>query len=669
LDRHRNDIDGLRAIAVLSVLFYHGGVWPFASGFVGVDIFFVISGYLITGLVLRDKAHAISTLVNFYDRRIRRILPALLVVLAASSVVAFIVLLPDELVNFGRYLVYSVLFGSNIYYWRNAQDYFGPAAGDNPLLHIWSLSVEEQFYLLWPVILVALFRGRWRGRLPFVVAVLAGVSLLAAVFVSRHDPVAAFFLLPTRAWELLAGAFLATAKLPPPGSAVTRDAMAGGGLVLIALGLVWWPSNDLFPAWNAVCATFGTALALHAGESGKSRVGAFLGSAMPVFVGKISYSLYLWHWPLLVFARLIASRDLHFYERILLLVLAVVLAALSWAYVEQPVRRKKFRLGRWPASFAAGLAVSLTLFAVGGTFWITRGLPSRVPPLVNALEADAGVIMAKRPCQSARTDAAGLADPSCVFGTSPGNAEAVVWGDSFADAATPGLVQCAAGHGLRLRELALASCPPLPGAVILDQRGIPLRKCQPRNAAVIRYLLADKNTRLVILHAVWEDYITPPRLSLEQGVRPCPEVGRQTLTRSFKALVGTLTKHGIKVLIIGSVPRMQLVPLHCLGRFMLLNVTVPNCGAVDAATARARAAYTDAMIRDVAGRDPNVRAYFPMSVLCARGVCPAVVEGHLLYRDSQHLSGPGARLLGRGVAAFAKDWDVGGVRQKSDIAN
>ncbi|HEY0105104.1 MAG TPA: acyltransferase [Rhizomicrobium sp.] len=338
--KHRNDLDGLRGVAVLPVLFYHAGIWPFFGGYVGVDVFFVLSGYLITGLILREYDAGRFSFAAFYDRRIRRILPALGAMLLVATLVAPFILLPDELSHYGTSLLGAVLSCANIFDWLRGAAYFAPLAGENPLLHVWSLSVEEQFYLLWPVLLVAL--ARLRRLLPWAILALAALSLAMALAAAGTDPNAAFYLLPARAWQILLGALLAAGGAAPPSNVIARNGVAAAGAVLIAAAAVFSDATLLYHPWNALAAALGAAAILHASDGGPTLVGAALATRVPVFVGRISYSLYLWHWPALAFSRLFVGRSLSPLEASAVLVAVVPVAVLSWRYIEQPIRWRRW---------------------------------------------------------------------------------------------------------------------------------------------------------------------------------------------------------------------------------------------------------------------------------------------------------------------------------------
>ena len=298
---YRPDIDGLRAVAVVPVVLYHAGVPALTGGFVGVDVFFVISGYLITGIVAAGIAAGSFSIVEFYERRARRILPALFVVLAASVAAGWWLLLPEPLERFAKSLLAATLFGSNFWFLDSARDYFAPGSDFAPLLHTWSLAVEEQFYLFFPPLLWAVARWR-RGREVRLVAWLSLASFLGAVVVVAVDPPLAFYLAPLRIWELGLGALLALRPVPRLAARWQREGLGALGLAGIAVAVFGYDDLTPFPGFAALAPCLG-ALAIIAVGSGGSVVNRALAIRPVVFVGLISYSLYLWHWPILAFLR------------------------------------------------------------------------------------------------------------------------------------------------------------------------------------------------------------------------------------------------------------------------------------------------------------------------------------------------------------------------------
>lgn len=373
---YRPEIDGLRAIAVLPVIMFHAGFSQMSGGYVGVDVFFVISGFLITGILARELDAGRFSLLGFYERRARRILPALFLVLLVTAVVGSLVMLPYELAALGRGILAVLLFVSNVLFWRES-GYFAGESELNPLLHTWSLAVEEQYYILFPVVLWACWRWFPKGVVPFLLVVTLG-SLALAEFLSTRMPSSNFYLLPTRAWELLAGSLTALYLLrrrAPQGW--LAEALSLAGMCAIAFAVLTYDAGTPFPSLWAMAPVLGT-VAIIVAASPATLVGKLLGTAPFVGIGLISYSAYLWHQPLFAFARLL-DPDHHPQQGIMLLLAggALVLAWLSWRFVERPFRRRDaFTRGR---IFALSGLTSAAFAAIAAVSILSGGLPQRYP--------------------------------------------------------------------------------------------------------------------------------------------------------------------------------------------------------------------------------------------------------------------------------------------------
>jgi peptidoglycan/LPS O-acetylase OafA/YrhL len=366
---YRPEIDGLRAIAVLPVLFFHAGFELFGGGFVGVDIFFVISGYLITSIILKEKLANTFTIRNFYERRARRILPALFFIMFCSIPAAFVLMTPSELKDFGLSLSATSLFGSNILFWQDSGYFAGPNEL-KPLLHTWSLAVEEQYYLLFPIFLMLIWRIGLKWILGILI-VLAVVSLLISHWAAFNAPVANFYLLPTRGWELLLGVFAAFYVLHNDysfkfASSIVAEIAGIIGMLLIAFSIFVFDASTPFPSFWALIPTLGTVLIILFATP-KTLVGKFLSIKFIVATGLISYSLYLWHQPIFAFSRMYSSDPLSSLSLIFLIVLSFLLAYVSWRYVEK-IFRDKNRISR-KNIFVSSILGSILFLAIGSIIY------------------------------------------------------------------------------------------------------------------------------------------------------------------------------------------------------------------------------------------------------------------------------------------------------------
>ena len=396
---YRADIDALRAMAILPVVLFHLGVPQLAGRFVGVDVFFVISGFLMAKLITAEVAAGRFSLLSFYERRVRRIFPALFAVLGASAVAAWFVFMPVELQYFGRSVISAALFGSNFLFWRES-GYFDAPGEVKPLLHTWSLAVEEQFYILFPLFLLFLIRPGRRWTAAVLIGLLAA-SLALSIVQTEHAPKAAFYLLPSRLWELLLGAVLALDLRPAPTSTAVRGGLALTGIVLMGIAVLAFTESTPFPGLAALVPCAGAALIIFA-RAEHGFVGRF--SAPPlVFVGLISYSLYLWHWPMIVFAKYALGRELGTGEACAVLAISLALAALSWRLIERPFRGRASPVGRRALAFSAGAALA-TAGLAGAVFVSFDGFPGRLTAEAQAL-------------YRASYDAGAFAGPTCSRST------------------------------------------------------------------------------------------------------------------------------------------------------------------------------------------------------------------------------------------------------------
>ena len=450
---HRREIDGLRAVAVLPVIAFHAGLPLFAGGFAGVDVFFVISGYLITAILLADLARGRFSLVDFYRRRARRLLPALTVVVLACLPFAWAWMGPDAFAGFARSLVAVGLFAANVLFWQEG-GYFATAAEAKPLLHTWSLAVEEQYYLLFPPFLAVLWR-RLRRFLFGGIALLALSSFLLAVLSVGARPEAAFYLAPTRAWELLAGALLALHARHHP--AAPREGPAALGLGMILAALLFYDAQTPFPSAWTLLPVIGTVLVLRHGQTG-TRTAALLSWPPFVWVGLISYSAYLWHQPVFAFARL---RSLDAPDPAVMALLAgatLGMAWVTWRWVEQP-----FRQG-WsgPVLPVAGGALT-AMIALGLVLpHLDRGLPAALAPAPVMARDD-------HPC-ALHTHVSEARIAACLA-QAQARPKVVLIGDSHAMAISAALRRALAAEGGMLISFAHVGCYPIPGTTRLPAQG------------------------------------------------------------------------------------------------------------------------------------------------------------------------------------------------------
>jgi peptidoglycan/LPS O-acetylase OafA/YrhL len=649
---YRRDIDGLRAVAVLAIVAYHAAPTWVPGGFVGVDVFFVISGFLITGIIARAQDAGRFSYLGFYLRRARRIVPAYLVVLAAIAGFSLWLLLPLRLTWVGAALATAGLFLTNFGF-TISFGYFTPVVQQNPLLHLWSLGVEEQFYLVWPLLLAILSSAALRRfRLAAAIGLLV-VSLAAAQWLVSHDgAVWSFFLLPPRAWEFLAGGLLALAATGGPRKPAVANVASGLGLVLIVGSVALLNDSVSFPGLSAVPACLGAALVLWSGIGRDPAASAVLRSAPAVGVGLVSYSLYLWHWPVLIFAREYAQRDLKPLEIGGALALSALLAVTTWRFVEQPWRSRSAR--RPGRALALTLSPLLVFVVLGAALFVTHGLPLRLSPAVRqAADIENTDINPRRlACFTNRTP---VMPTGCRYGAADAakDYDVLVWGDSHADAVTPGVVDWAKARGWTVREATHGGCPPLVDARSMQPKTGEQAGCRPSNRLVVDEIAANPKLKLIVLAARWPLYNgdlpyydtgNPPHRMLDArapGDRVYPL--DEALTRTLAAIAASGAK--AQIVVLGPVPELTFSPSYCVAMARRLGRSEWPCWDAPATLPLARARPAEARIAAALVAWPDVKVFYPSRRLCTDKTCITELRRRLIYFDDDHLSASGARML------------------------
>jgi peptidoglycan/LPS O-acetylase OafA/YrhL len=459
---YRREIDGLRALAVLPVILFHAGFETFSGGFVGVDVFFVISGYLITTIILAELEQGKFSIINFYERRARRILPALFLVMLVCIPFAWFWLLPSDMKDFSQSLVAVSVFASNILFWRES-GYFDTAAELKPLLHTWSLGVEEQYYVLFPLFLMLFWKlgKRWMFVTLGLVFVL---SLAVAQWAAYAKPVAAFYLLPTRGWELLTGAFIAFyfSQANPKDFGKFLSEFGGWlGVALILYAVFAYSKTTPFPGLYALVPTIGTLLIILFATK-QTTVGKFLGNKVFVGIGLVSYSAYLWHQPLFAFARYRSNSELSNISLLVLLFCTFILAYVSWKFVEAPFRNRSVIVKLKLLVFGAFFTTLFVTMGVYGSF--KNGLEERFTidrlKVLNTFNGDKREFLNCFVDISNNTSEARL-DDFCVIGDKGKEPTFIVFGDSHAVSLANGFDAAAKEIGISGLLIATSSCPPL----------------------------------------------------------------------------------------------------------------------------------------------------------------------------------------------------------------
>lgn len=647
---YRPDIDGLRALAVVPVILFHAGATWIPGGFIGVDIFFVISGYLISSIILREVQAGEFSFLRFYERRLRRIIPALLVVLIVTVAVFQVIAMPDQAQETSESAIAALLSVSNFYFWQST-GYFAPAAEFMPLLHTWTLAVEEQFYLLFPVVVLAL----WKLRLP--IKWIFGVGTVAAFalgyWLSVEKPSVAYYLLPARAWELAIGVVLAAGIVPAIKGQAMRQAVPALGVGLIVFSLFFIDDTMIFPGWVALIPCLGTAMVIHAGES--SWVARrFLGARPMVFIGLLSYSLYLWHWPVLTALRMrTASTHLDLPVIMGAITMTFLFAWASWRFVERPFRNRRSMPGRaMMLRLGVGSALIVSIATIS---MVTGGFQGRLSTRAQEMAAGAHDII--RDCPEGNIEGA------CRFGPVDEPVRLVVIGDSH----TPMLVQVMS----QIADLSNvqgtlwwhSSCPLLDGAW-RENDGY-RTDCFAFRERVFETLHSLPYLETVVLVGSWagqlglsETHVRHPFLDVESP-DGSPSSSRQAFVRSFDRTLEILTEYDVNVVILGPAPGAPFDVPRTLALAEINGIDLPS--VVDATEVREVQGTLDAMIRPIAAARDNVSYISVWDVFCPGLTCALTVENAPLYSDSSHLSGRGAteflgpeliRRIGATLASF-----------------
>ena len=606
---YRPELDGLRAIAVLAVVLTHLQTPGFGGGFLGVDVFFVISGFLIYGdLSARLRRGTFSTLA-FYGRRLRRTLPALYLVLACSLAAALVLLWPGDLVAMARGLVATLLLVPNILFLTRG-GYFDPSAAMNPLLHTWSLGVEEQFYLLCPLLPRLLLRRSDRARVALLLAAF-GLSLGVCIAAWTADPAVAFYLMPTRIWEFVAGCLLAERALPRWHRRWQSEGAASIGLLLLLASIGLFSDATPHPGLPTLVPVLATAAIIHATGTHATFVGRLLGHRLPAFFGLISYSLYLWHWPAIVFARM-ADIALTPTVQTVALVGLVGLSTLSWRFVETPFRAAGAACRRHaPALVGTGAAI---LLASGVGVVVTRGLPQRLPAQVAAIAdfydyADVAPFR-EGTCFLTSRQIIPHFDAKTCLALDPGRKNVLLIGDSHAAHLWSGLHDT--WPGIAVLQANASGCKP-----VLRPTGA--ARCTALMDDVFGRFLPAHHVDAIILAALWEPSDVPALRETLAGLRP----------------------HADKVYVIGPMPRYD-EPLSTLlaesllahDPALLATHRLKGTGALDASI--------EAVVAPWATYVSVYRA------LCPNDACLTVAAKDVpLQFDYHHLTKPGADLLMR----------------------
>lgn len=622
--KYRAEIDGLRALAVLPVIFFHAGFEWFSGGFVGVDVFLVISGYLITTLIVSEISEGKFSLVNFYERRARRILPGLLFVMAVSLPFAMFLLKPLELKNFGQSLFATSTFASNVLFWVES-GYFEPAAELKPLIHTWSLALEEQYYLLFPIFMIATWQLGNKWILSFLSLIFLSSLGLAEWAANQTDQPelisAAYYLLPTRVWELLIGVFVALWLRNNHffESIILNQIMSVIGVLMIAGSILFFDANTPFPSLYTLVPVIGTALLILCCVK-NTPVYDLLTMKPLVGLGLISYSAYLWHQPVLAFARHLVSEDLSSFVALLLCTFSLMMAWLSWRFIERPYRGSK-NFGRRSVFLQASLAMSV--FSVLGLYiHLSNGIFYTHPKnleIKNSYE-DVNYFFEYLksdfdPCEKEEyLDGVDMfAGINRCFTSRSGKPKVAVFGDSHAEHLYIGYEEATLNPSVYL----IRGERPFYGEV--------------RVRHLMEGINSDSNLGMVVYSALWDKIYR--------------DMGEEEFERSLAETLTQFSDAGKSIVVLLDVPYF---PMHSRDCYYTSVVGSGHQCEIGSANFASQRGYVQSIRRITNSR--NIKLLDPAKYFCDSHVCSMVVDGHLLYRDAHHLNVLGSKYVGSRIA-------------------
>ncbi len=632
---YRADIDGLRALAVLVVVAYHADLSVFTSGFLGVDIFFVISGFLISGIIIDEHHGAGFSYLDFYIRRARRLLPALFIVLLATFFAGWFILLPEDLNEYANSVIWALLFGSNFFFVDNVH-YFSQAAEFMPALHTWSLAVEEQFYLMWPLVLGIYIwvsnKLSWKTAL-LVLAIPVGLSLIGYLMMADDSPDQVFFMTWFRLWELGIGALVAVlVRHWQPLTSIKASLLYAIGIAFVVYGLFSPDSDHVGYVMDIAFVCVGTALMLLFGNVSGNPLAGLFSARLPVAIGKISYGLYLWHWPVFALFR-VYQNDVHIQplDAAWLTGLSVALATASYVTVEKPLRRTVSLKVSVLAIVMLGLCTGM--FALASVQ--TSGFKARIASGADYVASRE--IMLHWPCDE--ENIAGLGT-YCVFGASRDTADATImlWGDSHSRHFAPLVEKVAVEQ--KIRVILYFTCAPFIDHVDVEYMRAQesySRKCGELRRTGIDWLKqTDEKIDAIIFAARWSDFDNKIRTP---GDRKRTPNAARLIKKSLSSLVSEIDE-SIQILFLSDVPSPTQNLVHCAYEALpgiWRKELMAFCQPMPVDKVKRNQDWTTKVLKKVAKKSDRAQAIDVVDRMCDEKSCPLFLEGRLLYRDDNHI--------------------------------
>jgi len=669
---YRSDIDGLRAVAVLSVVLYHLDHRLAPGGYIGVDIFFVISGYLIGAILLKEFEAGTFSFAQFFERRIRRLFPAYFVMALATASVAWFVLAPEAYRQFGQSLFAATIFTSNILFYKEA-GYFDRTSEEKPLLHTWSLAVEEQFYIIVPIVMAIIYflvKDNARRAVVWFAALITVVSFALSVIALSWDASAVFYLFPFRAWELAIGVLLSTGIAPALKNARMANLTSALGALLIAIAIIFYTQSTPFPGAAALLPCIGSALILYAGEQHQPLVSRGLSIKPVVWVGLVSYSMYLWHWPVILL-----SEQGFLFERtlgstIIIVVVIGIATYLSYRFVETPIRHARKSLPQKPLFMTAAM-LSALLITIGAGLHVSHGVPARLSPEATKFAAASSDFRHHMTdCRDAENDRLpGI--PNCLIGARTGEPTMLVWGDSHVLAFHDGIDTVMRENNVAGYYVQTTGCPPLIG-LGKDEKSRANRQdeeCRQTNEKMEEYLSGDRFSAFdkVLLVGRWAYYANGSGVGLDantkielvpfrDGLNADSQI--DILTSAFEITVAALNKQNRIVYILEQPPE--------IAEFDPRRITVSLMRGAKKLTDFTN--LTDVSIEEVEARQGEISAVFEdlesrqlitylstHEKFCNKNKCSVLTDGLPRMIDNNHVTVAGSLIAMSSFAPIFND--------------
>lgn len=622
--KYRADIDGLRALAIIPVVLFHAGYNLFSGGFVGVDVFFVISGYLITAILIKDMKEKEFSLSRFYERRARRILPAYIFMMAVVTVCGYYLFLASEFKSLAESALASLSFVSNFFFWKNS-GYFSIQAESSPFLHTWSLSVEEQFYIFFPLGLMFLYKYFNQKVIHILILAALILSFMISVVGMEYSISAVFYLLPSRAWELLVGAIIATGVIPNLKNKAINEFLSLIGFLMILSAMFLYTKYTIFPGKAALLPVIGTALIIYSGLLGKKTyIGELLSLRPFVIIGGISYSLYLWHWPIFVFMKNIYGELVPSYVVVVAVLISFLCAWISMHMIEKPFLTKRFLPMKKSllvvSVFSLVSAMTICLILI-----LSNGFPDRFDEKVLTAEFALNDFSQRRKdCHVEKRNSI-LYDDKCIFGSDVQPTYAF-WGDSHSVELSDSLGKQSEIIGISGVHISYSSCPPSQGFSWLSR---PM--CSAHNLEVLNGLVRNDDIKTVFLIARYNSYVRDQDMT-------------KSMLNGLEETIKSLQISGKKVVVIYPIPRSKGVTPLDIARIIHRNSDVNDYFiTMDEYTHQNKKILPEL---DRIVEDNLVDVIYPTEILCRnKKTCGFFIDGKVTHFDDDHLSLSGAKLF------------------------